>query len=324
MPNTINAYPIGTLGLAWGSEERAAWLAQQKIQRSYLAEVISPLTTLLLDRDSPLPDAAELVEYGVLDYQAQGFAQYPLYAVRSRNWQVDRPTVLVTGGVHGYETSGVQGALQFIAQHFAQYSAQVNLLVLPCISPWGYETINRWNPNAIDPNRSFVAGSASAEAATALAFVHAQAEKVRVHIDLHETTDTDNSEFGPAKAARDGLAFEYHDIPDGFYLVGDTENPAPEFQQALIAAVSKVTHIAEADAAGCLIGEPLEQFGVINYAKKALGLCGGMSNATFVTTTEVYPDSPNASPIQCNQAQVVTVCAAIDFSLRNSNTVRAT
>lgn len=312
----INSYPIGTPGKAWGAAERAAWLAQQTIQRSYLAEVVTPLTALLLDRDSPLADVAELVEYGVLDYQAQGFAQYPLFAVRSRNWQAERATVLVTGGVHGYESSGVQGALQFIAQHFSHYSAHVNLLVLPCISPWGYETVNRWNPDAIDPNRSFVAASASAEAAAVMVLVQAQAGKVRVHIDLHETTDTDNSEFGPAKAARDGVEFDYHDIPDGFYLVGDSENPAPEFQRALIAAVSQVTHIAKADAQGRLIGAPLAQPGVINYAKKELGLCGGISDAVYVTTTEVYPDSPNATPEQCNQAQVVTVCAAIEFALR--------
>lgn len=315
MPQTHPNYPIGTAGLAWGAAERTAWLAQQSIQRSYLAEVVTPLTTMLLNRDSALPDVAELVEYGVLDYQSHGFAKYPLYAVRSRNWQAQRPTVLITGGVHGYETSGVQGALHFIAQHFAHYSSHVNLLVLPCISPWGYETINRWNPNAIDPNRSFVMGSASAEAANAMAFVESQTRNALVHIDLHETTDTDNSEFGPAKAARDGVAFEYHDIPDGFYLVGDSEKPAPDFQRALIAAVSQVTHIAEADAQGCLIGSPLEQFGVINYAKKALGLCGGMTDAVYVTTTEVYPDSPNANPAQCNQAQVATICAAINYAL---------
>ncbi|MBM5572957.1 MULTISPECIES: M14 family metallopeptidase [Deefgea] len=318
MSNPVNAYPIGTLGIAWGEVERAAWLAQQVVQRSYLAEVVTPLTVMLLHRDSGLADVAELVEYGVLDYQAQGFAKYPLYAVRSRNWQQEHPTVLVTGGVHGYETSGVQGALQFIAQYFSHYSAHVNLLVLPCISPWGYETVNRWNPAAIDPNRSFVAASASAEAAAAMDVVQSHTSNLLVHIDLHETTDTDNSEFGPAKAARDGVAFEYHDIPDGFYLVGDSENPAPDFQRALIAAVSQVTHIAEADADGCLIGAPLEQCGVINYAKKALGLCGGMTEARFVTTTEVYPDSPSASPAQCNQAQVVTICKAIEFALQHS------
>ena len=78
------------------------------------------------------------------------------------------------------------------------------------------------------------------------------------HIDLHETTDTDESEFRPvtcavftrlssgwrhsyseqpvnkcatvslrpAKAARDGAAdFTPGTIPDGFYLVADNTNP---------------------------------------------------------------------------------------------------
>jgi hypothetical protein len=34
-----------------------------------------------------------------------------------------------------------------------------------------------------------------------------------------------------------------------------------------------------------------------------------MTDARFVTTTEVYPDSPTASPAQCNQAQVAAVNA---------------
>ena len=52
---------------------------------------------------------------------------------------------------------------------------------------------------------------------------------------------------------------------------------------------------------------------MINYAKRALGLCGGFTEARFVTTTEVYPDSPSASPAQCNQAQVATIEAAIAY-----------
>ena len=121
---------------------------------------------------------------------------------------------------------------------------------------------------------------------------------------------------GPAKAARDGTTFDWHPIPDGFYLVADTERPAPEFQRALIDAVRGVTPIAEADADGRIIGEPLQQPGVINYAKRALGLCGGMTDARFVTTTEVYPDSPRTSPAECNAAQVATITAAIAYLQR--------
>jgi hypothetical protein len=302
-------YPIGTPGIPWGAAEKSAWLARQSPRRSYDAEVVQTLK-------ARLPAQAELITYGMLDYMRLGLGRYPLQAVRSRDWKADRPTVLVTGGVHGYETSGVQGALQWIAHEFDRHAAAVNLLVLPCLSPWAYETVNRWNPDALDPNRQFRPGSPAAESAFAMACVAAQCPAVDLHVDLHETTDTDNSEFGPAKAARDGKAFEWHAIPDGFYLVGDTERPAPDFQRALIEAVRPVTHIAEADENGCLIGTALEQPGVINYAKRELGLCGGMTDARLVTTTEVYPDSPTATPAQCNEAQAVTVSAAIAWLLR--------
>jgi hypothetical protein len=304
------AYPIGNPGIPWDAADKATWLSRQRLQRSYSEEVLTPL-------QAHLPAQAELFQYGVLDYTRFGSSSYPLYAVRSRHWETSHPVVVVTGGVHGYETSGVQGALRWIRQEFDGHAAAVNFLVLPCISPWGFETINRWNPEALDPNRQFKHDSPAAESALAMACVFANCTRVDVHVDLHETTDSDNSEFGPAKAARDGVPFDHHDIPDGFYLVGDDERPAPEFQRALIDAVRRVTRIAAADEHGSIIGAPLQQDGVINYAKRSLRLCGGMTDARFVTTTEVYPDSPTANPAQCNEAQVAAVNAAIDYLQRN-------
>ncbi|CAN5834261.1 M14 family metallocarboxypeptidase [soil metagenome] len=308
-PTSTPPYPVGTPGTPWGPAEKTAWLGRQSLRRSHADEVVAPLTT-------KLPTRAELFQYGVLDYSLLGWGSYPLFAVRSREWMPDRPVVLVTGGVHGYETSGVQGALQWLEREFDRHAHEINLLMLPCISPWGYETINRWNPEALDPNRQFKPLSPAAESALAMACVAAHGARVDLHVDLHETTDTDNSEFGPAKAARDGTVFDGHDIPDGFYLVGDTERPEPAFQRALIDAVRRVTHIAEADANGRLIGTLLQQAGVINYPKRAIGLCGGMTGARFVTTTEVYPDSPRTSPAECNDAQVAAVTAAIAYLLQ--------
>jgi len=234
-------------------------------------------------------------------------------AIKSRAWRDDLPVALVTGGVHGYETSGVHGALQFIDQHASAYEGRINLIVAPCVSPWAYERIHRWNPEAVDPNRSFRRNSPAPESAALMRLV--EPFDVLVHIDLHETTDTDESEFRPALAARNGMAFEPGTIPDGFYAVGDTENPQPAFQQAVIAAVAKVTHIAPADESGQIIGSPVVAPGVINYPLKKLGLCAGMTDARYTTTTEVYPDSPRATPEQCNAAQVAAVCAALDFVL---------
>ena len=297
-------YPIGTPGTPWGDAERNQWLLQQTCKRSYASEVVSKI--------EHLRSRFDVEEYGRLEY---GDESFPLLAIRSRDWNDDLPVVLVTGGVHGYETSGVHGALQFVDQHAADYAGRVNLLVAPCVSPWGYERIHRWNPNAIDPNRSFYEDSPAGESAALMRLVAPVRDQVLMHIDLHETTDTDESEFRPALAARDGKPFTPGGIPDGFYLVDDSENPQPEFQQAVIAAVEKVTHIAPADDNNEIIGSTVVARGVIEYPLKKLGLCASVTNAKYKTTTEVYPDSPRATPEQCNTAQAVAVCAAIDYAL---------
>ena len=254
----------------------------------------------------------DVVEYGRLDYAPD---TYPLLSIRNRGWRDELPCALITGGMHGYETSGVHGALQFVDLHAASYAGRINLLVAPCVSPWAYERIHRWNPQAIDPNRSFREDSPAPESAALMRLVAPLRGRFVVHVDLHETTDSDESEFRPALAARDGESFEPGEIPDGFYLVDDSENPQPEFQQAVIAAVAKITHIAPADAKGEIIGSPVVSPGVIRYAFKKLGLCASISGAPYTTTTEVYPDSPRATAEQCNAAQAAAVCAAIDYAL---------
>ncbi|MET0226395.1 MAG: peptidase, partial [Dokdonella sp.] len=195
------------------------------------------------------------------------------------------------------------------------YAGRINLIIAPCVSPWAYERIHRWNAQAIDPNRSFRADSPAAESAALMRLIAPLRDRVLVHIDLHETTDSDESEFRPALAARDGVAHVPGEIPDGFYLVDDSERPQPEFQQSVIAAVAKVTHIAPADRHGEIIGSRVVAPGVIEYPLQQLGLCARITNARYTTTTEVYPDSPRATPEQCNAAQVAAVCAAIDFAL---------
>jgi len=295
-------YPIGTPGQAWGTAELAQWRARQVRQRSYADDVLT-----VVDR---LRERFDVAPYGEVAYADERF---PLFAIRSRDWQPGLPSVLVTGGVHGYETSGVHGALRFLNAHAEGYAGRVNLLVVPCVSPWAYERIQRWNFDAIDPNRSFRADSPSQESAALMRLVEPLRGQFAAHVDLHETTDTDGSEYLPAAAARDGKPFEPHGIPDGFYLVDDTANPQPAFQQAIIEAVQGVTHIAPADEHGGIIGSPLVAHGVILYAMKELGLCAGISSARYTTTTEVYPDSPQATPEQCIAAQVAAVCAGVEF-----------
>ncbi|WP_274879758.1 M14 family metallopeptidase [Vibrio harveyi] len=296
-------YPIGTPGQSWGEAEHKAWREQRDVKRSYQEEVVTKIDALR--------ERFDVEQYGALSYDE---ARFPLFCIKTRNWDAAKPVVLVTGGVHGYETSGVHGALKFVDTQAERYAEHFNIVIAPCVSPWGYEVINRWNPNAIDPNRSFYANSPAEESANLIKLV-ATLGDVLMHIDLHETTDSDETEFRPALAARDGLEYIEGMIPDGFYTVGDTENPQPEFQKAVIESVAKVTHIAPADDKGEIIGSPVVQFGVINYPMVKLGLCGGVTNCTYGTTTEVYPDSPKVTDEECNDAQVAAVVGGLDYVL---------
>ena len=255
-------YPIGTPGQPWTEADKATWFAEQTHRRSYREQV--------LDKIDALRTRFDITQYGALELDPE---RYPLFAVAPRTPDPAKKWALITGGVHGYETSGVQGALAFLDELAESYLDRINLLVAPCVSPWAYEVIHRWNAKAIDPNRSFVEDSPCGEAAALMQLLRERGLTFAMHMDLHETTDTDESEFRPAKAARDGTEPESGVIPDGFYTVGDTENPQDAFQAAIIASVREVTHIAPPDENGQIIGADVTQDGVINYAARELGLC---------------------------------------------------
>eukprot|EP00322_Chrysochromulina_rotalis_P028333 CAMPEP_0115859800 /NCGR_PEP_ID=MMETSP0287-20121206/16802_1 /TAXON_ID=412157 /ORGANISM="Chrysochromulina rotalis, Strain UIO044" /LENGTH=339 /DNA_ID=CAMNT_0003314111 /DNA_START=72 /DNA_END=1091 /DNA_ORIENTATION=- len=324
-------YPIGTPGQSWSATEKAQWRSTRALVRSYEDEVVKKLIALSV---GPHHDTYELEQYGALSSDPE---RYPLYSMRTRQWSAEKPSVLVTGGVHGYETSGVQGAILFLQESAMDFGQSFNIIVVPCVSPWGYETIQRWNAQAIDPNRSFnpdgevVPGrSFNPEAGTeeSLALIkHLNTLGVKqwaCHIDLHETTDTDETEFRPAKAARDGEVYTKGEIPDGFYLVADSTNPQTGWHAAMVEAVKKVTHIAPPDANGNIIDEPVIQDGVIGIPPpRDIGLCAGVTNALYATTTEVYPDSPKATDEQCNRAQLAAIESALNYIMRNDPDIMA-
>ncbi|KAL7439105.1 hypothetical protein ACHAXM_006528 [Skeletonema potamos] len=312
-------YPIGTPGKPWSDTERIQWKATRKIHRSYKEEVLGKLDQIKLNNS----DTLEIIQYGALSHDPE---RYPLFAVKSKRWSDEKSTVLVTGGVHGYETSGVQGALLFLETQAAKYTDQVNILVAPCISPWAYEHIERWNADLKDPNRSFKKGNETEESAALISYLESlDVKDWACHLDLHETTNSDKTEFRPAKAAEAGSMYKDGIIPDGFYLVGDSEDPQLDFLQAIISGVEKVTHIAPERV---ICDETVVKEGIILFPTKSLGLCGslslglcrGITGGKYATTTEVYPDSPKATGAICNEAQVAAVIAALDFVLATQPT----
>jgi len=127
-------FPVGVPGVAWGDSDKAQWLAMQSVKRSYKDEVIAKIKAL--------PSDFTVEQYGSLSIDPE---RYPLFCVKIGN-DSSKPTILVTGGVHGYETSGVQGALVFVKDHAKNYSDDFNIVVAPCVSPWGY---GAWRQTAI-------------------------------------------------------------------------------------------------------------------------------------------------------------------------------
>ncbi|MEZ4846865.1 MAG: hypothetical protein R2877_08035 [Bdellovibrionota bacterium] len=55
---------------------------------------------------------------------------------------------------------------------------------------------------------------------------------------------------------------------------------------------------------------------VIAYDIAKLKLSGNMTDAKYVTTTEVYPDSPKTNPEECIQAQVAAITGGLDYLIR--------
>ena len=78
----------------------------------------------MLAKLEPLREAFDVEQYGAL---SQDPDRYPLYVIKTKRWDQTKPSALVTGGVHGYETSGVQGALEFAATKMASCRGRVAL-----------------------------------------------------------------------------------------------------------------------------------------------------------------------------------------------------
>ena len=297
-----NQYHIGTPNHKWSNGEKTQWLNEQQKKRLYSDGIV-----VKLDK---LSDNFDIESYGELEYSV---GKYKLYALKTKSWDSSKPTVLVTGGVHGYETSGVQGAIRFAETKALEYSKHFNIVILPCLSPWGYETVNRWNPDTIDPNRSFFLESYCNEATLAMQYVYSLGAEIFMHIDLHETTDTDDSEFRPALAAREGIFIDKWTVPDGFYLVANENKIEPAFQEYIIDAVAKITHIAPSDPDSKILGDDTIVDGYMSCNSDKEKLCMSFTDAKYATTTEVYPDSSKTNPEECIVAQVVAITSALDY-----------
>lgn len=295
----------------WGPEKKIKWLNEQTVKRTYQEDVLNRVTALSKTNKFTVDP------YGSLSVNPERF---PLYAFRIGN--KTKPNILITGGVHGYETSGVKGALLFLEETVSKYTDHFNFVVAPCISPWSYETINRLDPIMENPNREFKPEGKAEESLLLMKYLTSLNIEFDGHIDLHETTDSDK-QFLPEEYSKNGLHLDAKDvgIPDGFYLIGCKGFVRAELEKAMMDAVRKVTHIAEPDEEGKITGTLPSQEGVIH--ESIPGLCAEFTAAKSrlgAFTTEMYPDSEKFKGLSvdeveatCCRAQVACIEGALNF-----------
>lgn len=296
---------------AWTEEDKRKWCFNENAKplvRSYHDDVLMFLDSLKAKNG----DHIHVIEYGLLRYDNY---TYPMKLLQIGAWDHDKPCVFVQGGTHGYEPSGVAAALKF-AEDAKKYVNHFNILIAPCTSPWSYETDNRWNPQARDPNRAFVDNTDVPEARLLMDFMDQEYAKAMkkgflVHFSLHEALFERDEVLERNRALRDGTVFDKSiPIPDGFFLIADTYRNDPALEKAIIDGVRKVTHIAVANSEGKVYGQPIQQEGVIHACIKGSDVL--FTNPQYAFTTEVTPESKKIKePREIINAHVAAIDAAL-------------
>lgn len=82
---------------------------------------------------------------------------YDVYEISINNGS--KNTVLIFGGIHGDELSGITSSINFIENYkLNKISKDFNYIIIPVVNPWGYEYNIRFNSLGVDINTDFAPG----------------------------------------------------------------------------------------------------------------------------------------------------------------------
>ena len=128
---------------------------QSKRHRSLLPELIR--LEALIDRLPATVKATEIARF------KSGLHSYPSYVIELAAFDATKPTLLLTGGVHGLERIGSAVLIAFLESllqrlewdHGLQHQlSQLNVLMLPMVNPVGMAHHRRSNGNGVDLMRN--------------------------------------------------------------------------------------------------------------------------------------------------------------------------
>ena len=77
-----------------------------------------------------------------------------LYCIASRWKKPDAPSIYLSAGIHGDEAAATEGLVEW-AQANTDALRLLNVLIFPCLNPWGLVNNSRRDPDGRDLNRSF-------------------------------------------------------------------------------------------------------------------------------------------------------------------------
>jgi murein peptide amidase A len=77
-----------------------------------------------------------------------------LYCLASRRKNPAAPSIYLSAGIHGDEAGATEGLVEWAQKNTAVLRA-LNVLIFPCLNPWGLKNNSRRDPDGRDLNRSF-------------------------------------------------------------------------------------------------------------------------------------------------------------------------
>jgi protein MpaA len=96
--------------------------------------------------------------------------------------------VLISGGIHGDEPTGVEAICSFIEQkEYAEFMGKWEMTLIPCINPFGYDHDKRNNFDDIDLNRQFKSFVPPREVALVQSVFHSPFD---LTLELHDDVDS--------------------------------------------------------------------------------------------------------------------------------------
>lgn len=191
---------------SWTSQQTEEWFGQQPVIRDLRG---------VKNRIKNAVDSSKTLSSEV--YQTDGYGN-PFLIVTNSEEGNTKPSLLLTGGVHGCDESSVTACLQVIEDMANGAYSDLDITVMPVVNPLSYVIGHRWGFNATDMDQQFNQSVASQEARAFFEYVLSRSKKIDVSLNLQEV-QYPNPEFQRLITQRTGIEPTSIFRPTGSFLV---------------------------------------------------------------------------------------------------------